>query len=67
MFTNAVSLMVSRNVLTELCTALPNLDDTVSEATGRFILDKIQQRVISFEDQVMDMLDAKKVFICTSI
>ena len=67
MFTNDVSLMVSRNVLTELCTALPNLDDTVSEATGRFILDKIQQRVISFEDQVMDMLDAKKVFICTSI
>ena len=54
MFTNDVSLMVSRNVLTELCTALPNLDDTVSEATGRFILDKIQQRVISFEDQVMD-------------
>ena len=52
MFTNDVSLMVSRNVLTELCTALPNLDDTVSEATGRFILDKIQQRVISFEDQV---------------
>mgnify|MGYP001800415002 CR=1 FL=1 len=45
--------MVSRNVLTELCTALPNLDDSVSEATGRFILDKIQQRVISFEDQVM--------------
>ena len=58
---------MSRNVLTELCTALPSLDDTVSEATGRFILDKIQQRVISFEDQVMDMLDAKKVFICTSI
>ena len=44
--------MISRSILTELCSALPQLDDNTSESVSKTLLDKIQQRVISFEDQV---------------
>jgi len=55
-FAGEVSLMVSRTVLTELCNILPNilpsLEDSFSETISKFILQKVQTRVISFEDQV---------------
>jgi len=44
--------MISRNLLTELCNALPQLSDDVGQALAEMILEKIQQRNISFEDQV---------------
>lgn len=51
-FAGEVSLMVSRTVLTELCNILPTLEDSFSETISKFILQKVQTRVISFEDQV---------------
>jgi len=51
-FAGEVSLMVSRTVLTELCNILPSLEDSFSETISKFILQKVQTRVISFEDQV---------------
>ncbi|XP_067931377.1 uncharacterized protein [Watersipora subatra] len=54
-FVSDVSLMILRNVLTELCNALPTLDDEVSEPVGQSILERIQPRVISFEDQVVQI------------
>lgn len=57
MFVGEVSLMISRSLLTELCSALQKLDDVTSECIARSLLEKIQQRVISFEDQVSVQVD----------
>ncbi|XP_045476204.1 COP9 signalosome complex subunit 4 [Harmonia axyridis] len=47
-----VSLVISRQILTEISQHLMGLSDDVSKAVSHFMLDKVQPRVISFEEQV---------------
>uniref|UniRef100_A0A672LBP5 COP9 signalosome complex subunit 4 n=1 Tax=Sinocyclocheilus grahami TaxID=75366 RepID=A0A672LBP5_SINGR len=47
-----VSLVISRQLLTDFCTHLQNLPEGTAKAVCHFTLDKIQPRVISFEEQV---------------
>ncbi|KOX72917.1 COP9 signalosome complex subunit 4 [Melipona quadrifasciata] len=47
-----VSLVISRQVLTDVSNRLLLLPDEVSMAISHYTLDKIQPRVISFEEQV---------------
>uniref|UniRef100_A0A6I8NMQ2 COP9 signalosome complex subunit 4 n=1 Tax=Ornithorhynchus anatinus TaxID=9258 RepID=A0A6I8NMQ2_ORNAN len=47
-----VSLVISRQLLTDFCTHLPNLPDGTAKEIYHFTLEKIQPRVISFEEQV---------------
>ncbi|TUH72446.1 COP9 signalosome complex subunit 4 [Bagarius yarrelli] len=46
-----VSLVISRQLLTDFCTHLPNLPDGTAKSVYHFTLEKIQPRVISFEEQ----------------
>ncbi|KAK9505369.1 hypothetical protein O3M35_009448 [Rhynocoris fuscipes] len=47
-----VSLVISRQILTDISSQLTQLPDDVSKSISHFILDKVQPRVISFEEQV---------------
>jgi len=47
-----VSLVISRQLLTEISNILSRLEDSVSKAVSHFTLEIIAPRVISFEDQV---------------
>uniref|UniRef100_T1JPH2 COP9 signalosome complex subunit 4 n=1 Tax=Strigamia maritima TaxID=126957 RepID=T1JPH2_STRMM len=47
-----VSLVISRQVLTDVSTHLTKLNDNTSKIVSHFTLDKVQPRVISFEEQV---------------
>ncbi|XP_014207002.1 COP9 signalosome complex subunit 4 [Copidosoma floridanum] len=47
-----VSLVISRQVLTDVSNRLQNLPDEISKAVSHYTLDKVQPRVISFEEQV---------------
>ncbi|XP_066567631.1 COP9 signalosome complex subunit 4 isoform X2 [Amia ocellicauda] len=47
-----VSLVISRQLLTDFCTHLPSLPDGTAKEVYHFTLEKIQPRVISFEEQV---------------
>ncbi|XP_038826301.1 COP9 signalosome complex subunit 4 isoform X1 [Salvelinus fontinalis] len=47
-----VSLVISRQLLTDFCTNIPSLPDSTAKAVYHFTLEKIQPRVISFEEQV---------------
>ncbi|KAL3273178.1 hypothetical protein HHI36_014632 [Cryptolaemus montrouzieri] len=47
-----VSLVISRQILTEISSHLMKLPDDVSKAVSHYMLDKVQPRVISFEEQV---------------
>jgi len=47
-----VSLVISRQILNELCTQLPKTGDQVGKEIAYFVLEKVQPRVISFEEQV---------------
>ena len=47
-----VSLVISRPILTELCELLTKMPDEESKIISHYTLDKIQPRVISFEEQV---------------
>ncbi|KAG8034567.1 hypothetical protein G9C98_007643 [Cotesia typhae] len=47
-----VSLVISRQVLTDVSNRLSQLDDEISKAVSHYTLDKVQPRVISFEEQV---------------
>uniref|UniRef100_A0A8L2Q0P3 COP9 signalosome complex subunit 4 n=1 Tax=Rattus norvegicus TaxID=10116 RepID=A0A8L2Q0P3_RAT len=47
-----VSLVISRQLLTDFCTHLPNLPDSTAKEVYHFTLEKVQPRVISFEEQV---------------
>ena len=49
----SVSLVVSRQVLTELCSYIPNMESMSAKNVSHFILDKLQPRAISFEEQVI--------------
>lgn len=50
--TESVSLVISRQILTEIGSILPKLGDTEGKIVCNFALGKIQPRVISFEEQV---------------
>jgi len=47
-----VSLVISRQILTEFCTYFSSLPDAVGKEVAHFTLDKVQPRVVSFEEQV---------------
>lgn len=47
-----VSLVISRQILTDICTHLTKLPDADSQIIAHFLLDRVQIRVISFEEQV---------------
>lgn len=47
-----VSLVISRQILTDVSTQLTQLPDGISKAVSHYTLDKVQPRVISFEEQV---------------
>ncbi|XP_063973518.1 COP9 signalosome complex subunit 4 [Diachasmimorpha longicaudata] len=47
-----VSLVISRQVLTDVSNRLLHLPDEISKAVSHNTLDKVQPRVISFEEQV---------------
>lgn len=47
-----VSLVISRQLLTEVSTKLVSMPDDIAKTVAHFILDKVQPRVISFEEQV---------------
>lgn len=47
-----VSLVISRQILSELCVQLPKLSDDTAQVVAHFALEKVQPRVISFEEQV---------------
>lgn len=47
-----MSLVISRQILTDICTYLTKLPDESSKVISHFTLDKVQPRVISFEEQV---------------
>uniref|UniRef100_A0A0A9X562 COP9 signalosome complex subunit 4 n=1 Tax=Lygus hesperus TaxID=30085 RepID=A0A0A9X562_LYGHE len=47
-----ISLVISRQILTEISNKLVELPDHLSKVISHHILDKVQPRVISFEEQV---------------
>jgi len=47
-----VSLVISRQLLTEVGTHLGKVEDSISKAVSHYTLEVVQPRVISFEDQV---------------
>ncbi|XP_017784986.1 PREDICTED: COP9 signalosome complex subunit 4 [Nicrophorus vespilloides] len=47
-----VSLVISRQILTDLSTHLMSLPDEISQVVSHYTLEKVQPRVISFEEQV---------------
>lgn len=51
-----VSLVISRQLLTEVGGHLTSLQDAISKAVSHYALEIIQPRVISFEDQVCEPL-----------
>lgn len=50
-----VSLVISRQLLTDVGVHLAQLTDQVSKLISHFALDKVQPRVISFEEQVANI------------
>ncbi|KAH3864035.1 hypothetical protein DPMN_027047 [Dreissena polymorpha] len=50
-----VSLVISRQLLGVFCAQLLQLDDTIAKQIALFTLEKVQARVISFEEQVSDI------------
>lgn len=50
-----VSLVISRQLLTDVGVHVAQLADPVSKLISHFALDKVQPRVISFEEQVANI------------
>lgn len=50
-----MSLVISRQILSEVATQLTKLPDDVSSVISHFTLEKVQPRVISFEEQVANI------------
>lgn len=50
-----MSLVISRQILSEISSYLPKLGDEAGKSVCSFALTKIQPRVISFEEQVAAM------------
>lgn len=49
---DSMSLMISRSLLTHFCNELSKLPDVISKRISDYTLEKLQPRVISFEEQV---------------
>lgn len=47
-----VSLVISRQILSDFTSQLSRMPDAVAKEVSHFTLEKIQARVISFEEQV---------------
>ena len=47
-----VSLVISRQLLSDVASKLVNIEDSISKAVSYYTLEVVQSRVISFEDQV---------------
>ena len=47
-----VSLVISRQLLSDVASQLVKIDDSVSKVVSHYTLEVVQPRVISFEDQV---------------
>ncbi|CAE1173141.1 COPS4 [Acanthosepion pharaonis] len=47
-----ISLVISRQILTDFCNHLTKLPDPVAKNVAKFTLDRVYARVISFEEQV---------------
>ena len=47
-----VSLVISRQLLSEVAMEMAKVEDSISKAVSHYTLDIVQPRVISFEDQV---------------
>ena len=61
----SVSLVVSRQILTELCNHIPSMESATAKEVSHFVLDKLQPRAISFEEQVsVDGIQSS--FLCIS-
>ena len=52
-----VSLVISRQLISDLCTNLPSFDSENAKVICNFTLEKLQSRAISFEEQVV-LLDS---------
>ena len=52
-----VSLVISRQLLSEVATHLTKVEDSISKAVSHYTLEIVQPRVISFEDQVSTGMD----------
>lgn len=50
-----VSLVISRQLLSDVGAHLSQMPDAVSKLISHFTLDKVQPRVISFEEQVANI------------
>ena len=50
-----VSVVVSRQLITDLCSALPKFDKEVAKEISHFTLGNLQSRAISFEEQVVSI------------
>lgn len=50
-----VSLVISRQLLSDFCSHLTKLPDALAKDVAHFTLDKVHTRVISFEEQVSIM------------
>ncbi|XP_038060108.1 COP9 signalosome complex subunit 4-like [Patiria miniata] len=48
----SVSLVISRQLLTEVSNQLGTLSDVLSKKVSHFMIEKVQPRVVSFEEQV---------------
>lgn len=58
-----VSLVISRQLLSDVSTHLALLSDDVSQEVSHFALDVIQPRVISFEEQVCKFVFDDKLLL----
>nr|XP_054773458.1 COP9 signalosome complex subunit 4-like [Lytechinus pictus] len=52
MVKESVSLVISRQLLLEVCNQLPHLPDPVSQRVSHFLLEKVHPRAVSFEEQM---------------
>lgn len=48
----SVSVMVSRQAITDLVSALPKIEHVASKEVSIFLLEGLQSRAISYEEQV---------------
>ena len=49
----SVSLVVSRQLLTDLCNQIISLENSIAKEVSLYALAKLQPRAISFEEQVL--------------
>ena len=56
-----VSLVISRQILTEFCSFFSSLPDAVGKEMAHFTLEKVQPRVVSFEEQVATLVGSYSI------